>query len=44
MNDKKEYVKATSDIFIKYLFGMDTEKSNLTRVLWTSVLVFAVIT
>ena len=28
MNETKEYVKATSDIFIKYLFGLDTEKSN----------------
>ena len=28
MNEKKEYVKATSDIFIKYMFGMDTKKSN----------------
>ena len=28
MNEKKEYVKATSDVFIKYLFGMDTKKSN----------------
>ena len=29
MDDKKEdYVKATSDIFIKYMFGMDTKESN----------------
>jgi len=39
MNEENNYVKATSDIFIKYLFGMDTKKSNRTR-----VLVFAVIT
>ena len=39
MNEKKEYVKATSDVFIKYMFGMDTKKSNLTR-----LLVFAVLT
>jgi hypothetical protein len=38
MNEKNDYVKATLDIFIKYMFGMDTQKSNLTR-----VLVFAVI-
>jgi predicted transposase/invertase (TIGR01784 family) len=25
---KKDYVKATSDIFIKYMFGMDTKESN----------------
>lgn len=29
MNEKQEdYVKATSDIFIKYMFGMDTKESN----------------
>ena len=29
MNEKnKDYVKATSDIFIKYLFGMDNKESN----------------
>jgi len=28
MNKKEDYVKATSDIFIKYLFGMDTKESN----------------
>ena len=28
MNEKKEYVKATSDVFIKYMFGMDTKQSN----------------
>ncbi|MCK5154421.1 MAG: Rpn family recombination-promoting nuclease/putative transposase [Spirochaetales bacterium] len=28
MNGKTDYVKATSDIFIKYLFGMDTKESN----------------
>lgn len=29
MNEKNgDYVKATSDIFIKYLFGMDNEESN----------------
>ena len=28
MNKKEDNVKATSDIFIKYLFGMDTKKSN----------------
>ena len=28
MNEKKEYVKATSDIFIKYMFGMETKQSN----------------
>ncbi|MCK5196971.1 MAG: Rpn family recombination-promoting nuclease/putative transposase, partial [Spirochaetales bacterium] len=28
MNPKKEYVKATSDIFIKYMFGLDTKESN----------------
>ena len=39
MSEKKEYIKATSDIFIKYMFGMETKQSNLTR-----VLVFAVIT
>ncbi len=26
--DKNKKVKATSDMFIKYLFGMDTEESN----------------
>ena len=31
MNEKKEYVKATSDIFIKYMFGMDTKQSNLNK-------------
>ena len=28
MNEKNDYVKATSDIFIKYMFGMDNQKSN----------------
>ena len=28
MNEKKDNVKATSDIFIKYMFGMDTKESN----------------
>ena len=28
MNEDNDYVKATSDIFIKYLFGMDTKESN----------------
>ncbi len=28
MEQKNEYVKATSDIFIKYMFGMDTKQSN----------------
>ena len=31
MNEKKEYVKATSDVFIKYMFGMDTKQSNLDK-------------
>ena len=26
MEQKNEYVKATSDIFIKYMFGMDTKQ------------------
>jgi predicted transposase/invertase (TIGR01784 family) len=28
MNEENNYVKATSDIFIKYMFGMDTKQSN----------------
>jgi len=28
MKEYKSYVKATSDIFIKYMFGLDTKKSN----------------
>jgi len=28
MKEKEAYVKATSDIFIKYLFGMDTKESD----------------
>lgn len=28
MDNEDIIVKATSDIFIKYLFGMDTEESN----------------
>ena len=28
MKEQKPYVKATSDIFIKYLFGMDTKESD----------------
>ncbi len=28
MKEKKAYVKATSDIFIKYLFGLDTKESD----------------
>ena len=28
MKEQKVYVKATSDIFIKYLFGMDTKESD----------------
>ncbi|MCK5154815.1 MAG: Rpn family recombination-promoting nuclease/putative transposase, partial [Spirochaetales bacterium] len=28
MEQKNDYVKATSDIFIKYMFGRDTQESN----------------
>ena len=28
MKENKPYVKATSDIFIKYMFGLDTKESN----------------
>jgi len=31
MNEKKEYVKATSDVFIKFMFGLETEQSNLDK-------------
>ena len=46
MNEDNNYVKATSDIFIKYMFGMDTKQMQPGQEyhVWMRVLIFAVIT